>query len=216
MKKPDVIHSPVDPIQYHATPQRKLQIIGHHTVSGPGVAGDIAWWNKNKDRVCTPYIISRDGTTHQCFDETYWAWALGTKRAQLLQMNSNKSRMDLEKAAIHIELDSWGGLVKRGGHYYNGYGGRVDAAVVDYGNDYRGFRYFEKYTDKQLAAFSKLLCYLCTTYSIPVDYHMDVFRLSKRALNGERGFFSHASFRPDKSDLHPQPELIQMLRNLNA
>lgn len=215
MKKPQIISSPVDESQYYHDIYPKKQIIGHHTVSGPGISGDIAWWNKFKDHVCTPYIIDRDGGIHQCFNENYWAYALGLKSHLLLQAGSELGKTQIEKAAIHIELDSWGGLIKRGEHFYNGYGKRVTAPVVDYGNDYRGFRYFEKYTDKQITAFGELLCYLSEEHGIPVGYSNEMFQVSSKALKGERGLFSHCSFRPDKSDMHPQPELLEMLRNLN-
>jgi hypothetical protein len=215
MDKLEVKLSPVDESQYYHAVYPKFQICGHHTVSGPGVAGDISWWNKFKDHVCTPYIVDREGVIHKCFDDSYWAYALGLKTSLLNQAGSEKGKTEIEKGIIHIELDSWGGLVKRGGFYYNGYGKKFTGEVVDYGNDYRGFRYFEKYTDKQIAAYGRLLCYLSTKYGIPIGYSTDLFQLSHKALRGERGLFSHSSYRPDKSDMHPQPELIEMLIKLN-
>jgi hypothetical protein len=38
--------------------------------------------------------------------------------------------------------------------------------------------------------------------------------LSNDALAGKKGVYTHVSFRTDKSDMHPQPELIEMLKNL--
>ena len=38
--------------------------------------------------------------------------------------------------------------------------------------------------------------------------------ISDKALAGEAGVWTHVSFRTDKSDCHPQPELIQMLKSL--
>ena len=38
--------------------------------------------------------------------------------------------------------------------------------------------------------------------------------ISKNAMNGESGVWTHVSYRADKSDCHPQPELIAMLRKL--
>ena len=40
----------------------KVQIVLHHTVSGPGVEGDIESWINNKDNVAVAIIIDRDGT----------------------------------------------------------------------------------------------------------------------------------------------------------
>ena len=40
--------------------------------------------------------------------------------------------------------------------------------------------------------------------------------ISRKALAGVAGIWSHTSFRPekDKQDAHPQPELITMLKGL--
>ncbi len=41
-----------------------------------------------------------------------------------------------------------------------------------------------------------------------------MFETNKQALNGYHGVFTHVSYREDKSDCHPQPELIQMLKSI--
>jgi len=51
-------------------------------------------------------------------------------------------------------------------------------------------------------------------YKIPLDYNPTMFDVSQEALSGKAGIWSHTSFRKDKSDIHPQPELIQMLKSL--
>ena len=40
------------------------------------------------------------------------------------------------------------------------------------------------------------------------------FDVRMDALKGEKGIFSHSSYRKDKSDLYPDKDLIQMLNNL--
>jgi len=42
----------------------------------------------------------------------------------------------------------------------------------------------------------------------------NVFSLSKDALSGKPGIFGHCSYRLDKSDIHPQKEMIDMLKSL--
>ena len=56
-----------------------------------------------------------------------------------------------------------------------------------------------------------LLAFLCDKYSIPSDFKLKSFDVNKDALNGVPGIYSHTSYRPDKSDVHPQPELIAAL-----
>ena len=38
--------------------------------------------------------------------------------------------------------------------------------------------------------------------------------ISKNAMNGVPGVWTHTSYRNDKSDCHPQKELIEMLKRL--
>lgn len=40
--------------------------------------------------------------------------------------------------------------------------------------------------------------------------------ISKNAMNGVKGVWTHTSYRADKSDCHPQKQLIEMLRGLEA
>lgn len=49
----------------------KTQIVLHHTASGPGVDGDLAWWRKTPERVATHFIIDRAGQIYQLFDLKY-------------------------------------------------------------------------------------------------------------------------------------------------
>jgi len=41
-----------------------------------------------------------------------------------------------------------------------------------------------------------------------------MWEVSKKALKGESGIFTHNSIRKDKTDIFPQPEMIQMLKSL--
>ena len=41
-----------------------------------------------------------------------------------------------------------------------------------------------------------------------------MWNLNEDALKGEPGIWSHTSYRPDKSDVSPQENLIKMLKNL--
>lgn len=55
-----IIHHSFPTSQYVAEKTAKRQIVLHHTVSGPGVDGDIAWWMKTPERVATHFLIDRD------------------------------------------------------------------------------------------------------------------------------------------------------------
>ena len=215
LKKIVSIDFPVD--QYYAVPTKKKQIVLHHTVSGVGVSGDVNHWLSDSARVATSIIISRDGTIHQCFSTKYWAHHLGIKTGAIREAGTSKSNLELNQHSVGIELDSYGGLVKKGKSFVTVYGNKVAAKdVVEYKEPYRGYSAYEKYTTKQIAALKDLLVYLCDKYSIKFGYNKDMFDVSKDALNGVEGIWSHTSYRSDKSDIHPQKELISMLKGAKA
>lgn len=201
--------------QYYKVANDKKIIVLHHTVSGVGVAGDINWWKQTPEKVGTPFIIARDGVITQIFDEKYWIHHLGIKATQLKQFGSTLSNDRLNQLSIGIEIDSWGGLVKRNGKWYNGVGGEIPACdVQEYPKGYRGYYGFEKYTALQLIALKELLKLLCNKWKIKKDYFPEMFDFNAKAIKGYHGIWSHTSYRPDKSDVHPQNELIQLLKNL--
>lgn len=209
--------------QYVQEKTDKKQIVLHHTVSGNGVDGDISWWRKTKERVATHYLIDREGVVHILFDEGYWAYHLGLKNSHFRGL----PYQNLDRQSIGIELDSWGAVVPDKWSYYTY---RVEGGVyvpnkacqpvrnvTDYGTKgFRGFRYFESYTPQQIQALETLLCGICQRHDIPADYNGDMWDVSDNALKGVSGIWSHCSYRKDKSDAHPQPELIGMLKGLKG
>ena len=86
--------------------------------------------------------------------------------------------------------------------------------VTTYDYPFRGIRYYQKYTDKQLESLKFLLQYLCETYKIPKTYIPEMWEISKSALRGDKGIFTHVSYRKDKSDCHPQKELVEFLKSI--
>ncbi len=213
--------------QYVQEVTRKRQIVLHHTVSGEGVNGDLSWWMKTPERVATAYLIDRQGVVHQLFDDKYWAYHLGMEQRFFAKAGCPYKKLDPQ--SVGIELDSWGALMPASdGKFYpvrwNTETKRMEANTkcqpVKYFYEYcqqskfRGFTYFERYTTAQLDALRELLRNLCTRHGIPKTYNPDIWDVSKRALTGEAGIFTHASYRPDKSDAHPQPELINLIKTL--
>jgi hypothetical protein len=112
----------------------------------------------------------------------------------------------LNMRSIGIELDSWGGAKDPANKKFD--------AGYRYKDGYRGYKCFEAYTEEQINSLKELLTYLCEKYDIPTEYNDDMWDVSTKALNGEAGIWSHTSFRPDKSDCHPQESLIKMLKDL--
>ena len=204
----------------------KKQVVLHHTVSGNGVDGDVKTWEDDPAVVGTAMIIDRDGTPYQLFSSKYWAWHLGI---------GNKAR---DSQSIGVEIDNWGylipgdGTIKQFGKkpdgtpkmvqtvigkYYAYYGNAVDVSMQNYPNGFRGYNYYEKYTNEQIRTVGELLLFWKQKYNIPLTYHEQMWDVSQDALSGVPGVWTHVSYRPAnaKTDLHPQPEVIEMLKTIS-
>lgn len=194
--------------QFYKEVHDKKQIVLHHTASGRGPDGDYRHWIGNPERIATCQIINHDGTCSQLFNSKYWGHHIGCQHA-----NNRK----LNEGSIAIEIDSWGGLTWKDGKYYS-YTGTVipETNVIEYEKSFRGYRFFEKYTKEQIESVRKLLVHWGDVYKIPLTYNADMWDVSNNALSGKSGIWAHTSYRKDKSDIHPQPEVIEMLKNLNS
>lgn len=196
------------PKEYWPRPTKPTQICLHHTASAPGVYSDVAWWKQDGTQVSTPLIVDRDGTAYQLYSTLNYAFALGLKHA---------AYRTVEALTISLEIDSWGYLTKKAdGKFYSWAGTEVkpeDVCTLD--TLWRGQKYFHKYTDAQIETTRLLLEHWGSTYGIDLKYKGDeVFNLSQNAIYASKsGVYSHASFRSDKTDCHPQKELIAMLKS---
>lgn len=185
----------------------KKQIVLHHTVSGPGIRGDLATWAKYESNISTCIIIERDGTINQLFSSKYFGWHLGC------------GKPDLDRHSIAIELDNWGQLEEKDGKLITEYGNTVDVPTVHYPEGFRGEQLFEAYTVEQLRATGELLLFWNKRYGIPLTYNEDMWDVSPKALSGTPGVWTHVSYRPwparrNKWDCHPDPNLKAMLRTI--
>jgi len=206
--------------QYYRTEHPKDQIVLHHTVSAVGVDGDLAWWRQTVDRIATCIIVAHDGTPYQCFSSRHWAHHLGIKQRILKDHGFADYRarnVRLNQRSVGVEIDSAGGLTWHDGRWVSAFGRVIPKErVQEYPNGFRGFNGFEKYTDEQIKTVEELLAYWRDGRydNIPFNYSDDIWDVHKDALAGKPGVYTHVSFRPDKSDCHPQPELVEMLKSL--
>lgn len=201
--------------QYFKQEFSKQQVYLHHTASGRGVNGDFRYWLNTSGRIATCVIIGWDGTIYQLFSSKYWGHHLGIKNTVFELNGVSNSNFELNAHSIGIEIDSWGPLTKKDGKYYSWAGTIVpEEEVCFYSYGYKGYTCYHKYTDQQIKSVELLLRYWRERYGIPLDYNDDVWEVSKRALSGEKGVFTHNSVRKDKTDIHPQPNLIEMWKSL--
>lgn len=198
----EIIQYPLSEGQYIREKTEKNQIVLHHTASGRNPYAVINYWNQTREKVATCVVIGGDGSIVQCFASEYWAGHIG---------NDEYSRN-----SIGIEICSWGFLEKKGEKYISWAGVEVPAnEVIEYQKNFKGKKYFQKYTQAQIDAVEKLLRYWNKKYGIPLDYNeKDMWGISENAQNKVAGIYTHNSFLASKSDIHPQPEIIKMLKNL--
>jgi len=213
--------------QYFQEEYQKKQIVIHHTISGEGINGDVTTWEADPKRVATCIIIDRAGIPWQLFSSKYWAGHLGA------------GNLNLDKHSIGVELDNWGWLIPGDGtakqfgknadgtvkivntiigKYYAYYGNSIIVPMQYYIDDFRGYNYYEKYSEAQIKTLGELILYWNQRYKIPLTYNEDMWNVSQNALGSKSGIWTHVSYRPtpEKMDCHPQPNLIQMLKTLDG
>lgn len=211
--------------EYVEEKYEKRTIWLHHTAGGSRPDWTIDGWEKDRTssgkrlRIGTHYVIGRrsstngdetwDGQTLRAFDDEWFAYHLGIKAAGSKEINAS---------SITIELCNYGGLTKtRDGKYLNWVNREIpEDEVCDLGYEFRGFRYWEKYTEEQIATLKKLILYISKKWNIPIEsgiYKEKWFEFDNKWLHGH-GLRSHTQVRTDKYDLFPQPELIEMLNSL--
>ena len=195
----------LDDSQYFKEKTVKKQIVLHHTAGAGNAVNVIHGWNFNPEKVATAFVIDSKGEVFKAFEPEYWAYHLGLKTA---------SNVPLNKASIGIEVCNWGQLIKKGDKYYNYVNSEVPENEVVQIAKFRGFEYYHKYNDLQLASLKKLVLELCAKFGIDKKYNNDMFDISQNALSGVNGIYTHVSYRLDKNDMSPQFNLIETLKTL--
>ena len=227
-----------NPSQYfHDQINNKNQIILHHTVSGgkwgiEAIKGDINHFYEQDMQIAVQFIISRDGTINQLFSIKNWGYHLGISQKIYDEYGIHLSDGHLlDKKSVAIEIDSWGPLLQdkttkkwyptiwdiaKKKSFINKKASSIpEENIVFYKNGFRGFYAYEKYTSEQINAVKQTIYSIQEIFTnIILKYNKNMWDVSSDALNGVNGIWTHVSYRPDKSDCHPQPELIEMLKLL--
>lgn len=191
--------------QYEMQETKKDVIIWHHT-AGPSIEGVVSEWKRTPEKVCTAFVIEKDGTIYQMFDEKYWGRALGIK-------GDNNAT---DKRAIQIELCNEGVLQLRDTHNLNFWPMNFGKKFCDISETskyykidkpWRGFQYFTSYPEAQLQSLANLTKFLCDKHKIscalPPEDKWGVTDIKFFAKYS--GIACHTSWRTDKFDFGPEP-----------
>lgn len=226
--------------EYYKEEIKKTTIYLHQTAGGNRPDFTIQGWNADRNAtggrlaVATSYVIgglsttvgkdgkydsSYDGVIYCAFEDKYWAHHLGTKLPNNSQLN---------KQSIGIEICNYGPLTKTAdGKFINYVNKEVPAdMVVELPIAFKGFKYYHKYTDKQIQAVKELLIDISLRHKIDLKKGMQEILLkypstpqmswdiSSAATSGKPGLFTHVNVRKDKFDCFPQESLISMIISL--
>lgn len=204
--------------EYVKIETQKTTIWLHHSGGSSRPDWTINGWEKNNGlKVGTHFVIGRkssssdveiwDGKVLKSIDDRYWTNHLGIE-------NNDK----LNSRSIGIELCNYGPLtLGKDGNFYNSINKQVNREdVAELETEFKGYKYWEKYTDSQIESLSKLITYLQKRWLIQIEsgiYNEDWFNYDEKWFS-MGGLRSHGQVRVDKLDLFPQKELIDMLNRL--
>jgi hypothetical protein len=211
--------------QYLKEETKKVQIVLHHTAGNSSGPATINMWNNDdRGRIATCITISGsglskdtfDGEICQAFSSKYWAYHLGIKPDVF--KSKGVPYKNLDKITIGIEICNWGPLEKKGNKFFNYVNREVPLSqVCELDIPYKGHKYYHAYTNAQIESVRQLLLYWNEVYGIPLIYkEIEMWDVSKDALLGTPGIYTHNSYRRDKTDISPQPNMINMLRSLST
>jgi len=121
-------------------------------------------WNLDALRVGAPYVVDRDGTIYQTFDDAGWIYHLGLK--------GTKGRYD--RASVAIELANEGPLRLDGDRLY-AFGMNTPDTVFTgfhFAADWRGASFFAELDEVQVDAAIDLTLDVCAKNNIdPIFYY---------------------------------------------
>ena len=224
--------------QYIRERTEKRQIVLHHTVSGDNIGGDVNWWKSKGERIATSFIIGRNGEIIQLFLTNYWAYHLGLPTNNNLSLNKHSIGIELSSWGGLIEKDGLWYPARTDGDTQklvpNTRVKPIENVVQykspEYPKGFHGFFGFERYTQEQINATRKVIMAISKKFAgIDLKYVNDIYggnmwgvfdtttnrwKVDENAMEGKSGIWTHVSYRPDKSDCHPQQELIDMLKSL--
>jgi N-acetyl-anhydromuramyl-L-alanine amidase AmpD len=208
-----IVQARLDSDQFYAEESKKTQIYLHHTAGGGNAVAVSRYWNSNDTRIATAFVIGENGDIVQCFSSKHWAWHLGIDSEDFTK--NGAKYQNLNKLSVGIEVCNWGPLKLRNGKYYNYVNGVVKPEnVTTLETPFKGTKYWYKYSDAQIESLRQLVEYLCETYDIPKTYRSEIWAIDKEAFKGVPGIYTHNSVRRDKSDMYPDPKVIDILKNL--
>jgi len=229
------------PGEYMAGPVPKRWIFLHHIAGWHNPEGCVDSWNADsRGAVGTEFILggqsirgndnSHDGRLVQAFPRGGYGWHLGTGNSPM------------HRESVGIEVASFGQLEKGG---YTGFvNGKYQfikkdadkfytyvgieahpSQIVELDKPFRGFKFWHRYSDKQVEVLKNWILYIGERDNIDVrkgiveqiklrgaHQAFDLFDIP--LCSATPGMWLHTNVMQGKVDLFPQPEVVEMLLSL--
>lgn len=224
--------------QYKKGPVDKEYLFLHHTAGWNNPYKTIRnWGSDNRGAIATEFVIGGpsikgdnndyDGEIVKCIPNGGYGWHLGKNGSQHMHIHS-----------VGIEVCNFGYLTKGG--YTNRYGDWVSkdpegfytyvgtkadpSQIVELEEEFRGHKFWHRYSDKQIESLRQLILFISERDGINIfkglveeikKHGVSAFEYNEDAYYGRvKGMWTHTNTRKGKSDMFPQPELVNMLINL--
>lgn len=195
---------------YHKQAFEKNQIVLHHSAGWDDSRQMFDIWKRDGAvHVATAVGITDSGEIIRGYDESFWAVHIGAYDVRL------PNYMQLETESIGVEICNWGALDTKNG-VHTAWQGTVIPPEKVIELNYKGVKYYEKYTDAEIESTRRWVMLNAIRFAIPLAYNeSDFWEVSKNATSGKAGLYTHNSYVSWKTDVSPQPKLISMLSNFN-
>lgn len=228
-----IVDKILEPGEFYNEIFQKDTLYIHHTAGSHRPDFTIDGWERDRSKsggqlpVATAYVIGGlsttdrnsdfDGVIYRAFDDKFWAHHLG------VESTNNKL---LNQKSVAIEICNYGPVTKtKDGSFLNYVNKIVPSDMVqELPAPYRGFKFYHKYTDKQLKALHELMLDIVKRHpKIDLKAGLKQFLnngfdqaldLNAAAMKGVPGLWSHSNVRRDKFDVWPQPQLLEIIKQL--
>jgi hypothetical protein len=194
----------------------------HHTAGWNNPFKTIDRWGRDsRGMVATEFVIGGqnikksndliyDGEIVQAFPTGHYAWHLGKNGNQKMHTNS-----------VGVELNNFG-YIENGRTYVGGVA--IKNQVVELDKEFRGHKFWHRYSNKQIKSLEKLIKFIAERDNIDVrdglpreigKHGAKAFEFNTEAYYGTvKGLWTHTNTRKTKYDCFPQQELMDMLMSL--
>tara|TARA_R110000772_G_scaffold17946_3_gene49917 strand:+ start:95352 stop:96227 length:876 start_codon:yes stop_codon:yes gene_type:complete len=207
--------------EYKDGPTNKDYLFLHHTAGWHNPYNQVDQWGRdNRGAIGTEFVLGgqsiigndnqSDGIIVQAIPDGGYGWHLGKNGSQYMHTHS-----------VGIEVCNFGWL--KDGRTYAGTQA-ADSQITVLQKPFRGFDMWHTYSDTQLRALYDLIIYIAQRDNIDVraglvegihQFGPGAFDFNQDAFYGKiKGMWSHTNTRKDKTDMYPDPRLLDMLLSL--